>query len=103
MAILSHRPSSAPPGAERARGLHSAGILDMAMGADGRLFGVAAPHRRAGAEGAFDAGGFAATSSGLIALSQGEELKGTRGVSSCNPGAFDVEYGWRKRNAKSDG
>ena len=46
--------------AERARGIHRAGVLDLAVGTDGRVPVVAAPDRRADRQGASDAGRFAA-------------------------------------------
>jgi ElaB/YqjD/DUF883 family membrane-anchored ribosome-binding protein len=57
-----HRP---PARAERAGGFHGAGVLDLVVGADGRLSVLAALDRGAGAQGAFDAGRFAATAAGL--------------------------------------
>src|SRR6185437_10025740 len=71
-----HRPQA---GAERASGLHGAGILDLAVGSDGRLPVFAAPDRGAGAQGASDAGGLAAIAAGLTPT-PAQELKGTRSV-----------------------
>ena len=47
-------------GAQRAGGVHRAGVLDLAVGADGRVPVVAAADRRADPQGASDAGRFAA-------------------------------------------
>ena len=57
-----HRP---PARIERAGGIHGAGVLDLAVGTDGRLPVVAALDRGAGSQRASDAGGCAATSAGL--------------------------------------
>ena len=49
-----------PAGAECARRVHGAGVLDLAVGPDGRVPVVAAADRGADPQGAFDAGRFAA-------------------------------------------
>ena len=54
-----------PAGAERARRVHRAGVLDLAVGPDGRVPVVAAADRRADREGASDAVRCAATAGGL--------------------------------------
>ena len=54
-----------PAGAECARGVHRAGVLDLAVGADGRVPVVAAADRGADREGASDAGRCAAVAGGL--------------------------------------
>ena len=58
-----HRPAAR---AERARGIHRAGVLDLAVGTDGRLPVVAAFDRGPDPQGASDADGFAAAAAGLI-------------------------------------
>jgi hypothetical protein len=60
-----------PAGAERARRVHRARVLDLAVGPDGRVPVVAAPDRRADREGAFDAARCAATAGGLADVASG--------------------------------
>ena len=64
-----HRRSAAA--IECARGVHRACVLDMAVGADGRLSGVADPDRRARSERAFAARYVATTAAKLKAFQRG--------------------------------
>ncbi len=99
-----HRP---PARTQCVGGVAGAGVLDLAVGTDGRLLVVAAVDRGAGPQGAPDAGECAAAPTGLIGAAQRTpgnlREPGAFVPDNKYPGAFDVEYGWRTRNEKSDG
>ncbi len=68
-----------PARTQRIGGVHGAGVLDLAVGTDGRLSVVAAFDRGPHSQGASDAGGFAAAAAGLTGFSPAE-LPATRSV-----------------------